>query len=203
MTQLDWKEAIRVDIPEDEEWDPNKFDWSSVGQEPPTQQQPQQQQVKAPAQPIFKWSYDGHNLQIWPVDAVQGRPHHIEVTGLDFYKLAQGRVYRDGEGNLEILVWEDRGTPEMQDEAIESVEAYLKHKLGESASYYAFQSEGGIYQNQQPGKEDWDSMLTAYFGYPVKTKKPLWNPRKPTMLDWVKNNPAYVEPWNPTQSEGI
>lgn len=192
--QLDWKQAVQVEIPEDEEWDPEKYDWSSAGAQP-----------EQPAQPLYKWSYDGHQLTIWPVDAIQGRPHHIEVTGLDFYKLAQGRVYRDNEGNLEILVWEDRGTEQMQDEAIEAVDAYLKKKLGKGAEYYSFQSEGGVYRNQEPGNENWDEMLTAYFGYPVKTNKPSLldkikgqEPSNP-FLDQFRNKPA----WDPTMTEGI
>jgi len=138
---------------------------------------------KQVAQPLYKWSYDGHQLTIWPVNERSGRPHHIEITGLDFYKLAQGRVYRDDEGNLEILVWEDRGDEVMQDEAIEAVENYLKNKLGETASYYSFQSEGGIYQKQDPENPNWDDMLTAYFGYPVKTKKP-------SLVDKMLGKPA-------------
>ena len=188
MSQLNWKLAAQVDIPDencpdcneplsveggqiacpnchqqfgDAMFNPNEHDWANVGQ-----------QAKKPSQPLYKWSYDGHQLTIWPVDEYAGRPHHIEVTGLDFYKLAQGRVYDDAEGNLEILVWEDRGTPEMQDEAIEAVDSYLKNKLGKGAEYYSFQGEGGVYQNQQPGKENWDDILTSYFQTPVKATKP-------------------------------
>jgi len=135
-------------------------------------------------QPLYKWSYDGKQLTIWPVNEKTGRPHHIEITGLDFYKLAQGRVYRDGDGNLEILVWEDRGTEEMQDEAIEAVENYLQHKLGETADYYSFQSEGGVYKNQaDPENPNWDEMLTAYMGYPIQTKKP-------SLVDRLLGKPA-------------
>lgn len=127
-------------------------------------------------QPLYKWSYDGHELTIWPVNEDTGRPHHIEITGLEFYKLAQGRVYKDADGNLEILVWEDRGNEIMQDEAIEAVEAYLQKKLGRGADYYSFQSEGGVYQKQDPNNLNWDEMLTAYMGYPIKTKKPnMWD----------------------------
>lgn len=169
------KEAVRVSIPEGEDYDPEKH-WNEVGTVP-----------QQPAQPIYKWSYDGQQLMIWPVNDTTGRPHHIEMTGLEFYKLAQGRVYQDSEGNLEILVWEDRGTPEMQDEAIEAVDNYLKHKLGKPAEYWSFQGEGGIYQNQQPGNENWDDILTSYFQTPVKTK------RQP-LLDRLRG-----KPYNPLQ----
>lgn len=144
---------------DDFEW--NDYDFGSAGQ-----------QAKKVEQPILKWSYDGKSLTIWPVDEVQGRPHHIEVTGLQFYNLAQGRVYEDkSNGELEILIWEDRGTTQMQDEAIEAVDNYLKKKLGRGATYYGFQSEGGVYQKQDPNNPNMDEIMTAYFGYPVKTKQ--------------------------------
>lgn len=199
---LEWKTAISLDVPDetcpncpgevplsvdngymtcpncgqtqgDAVYDPTGIDWASVGQ--PAQK-------KAPTQPLYKWSYDGHQLLIWPVNEYTGRPHHIEITGLEFYKLAQGRVYRDGDGNLEILVWEDRGTPEMQDEAIEAVENYLKKKLGEEAAYYSFQGEGDVYRKQDPDNPNWDEIMTSYFQHPVKTK------RQP-LLDKLRGKP--------------
>lgn len=186
MTELAWTSAATVDIPDEEcpncqtplqydqgtmrcpecgtegqkVFDPMDYDFSNAGT-----------QVKQVEQPIYKWSFDGEQLTIWPVDTKQGRPHHIEVTGNEFYKLAQGRVYKDKDGNLEILVWEDRGTPEMQDDAINSVDYYLKKKLGKGAAYYSMQSEGGVYQKQDPNNPNMDEILTAYFGYPVKTKQ--------------------------------
>lgn len=173
--QLEWKKAVSVDIPEDEEWDPEKYNWQDITV------------PKKVEQPLYKWSYDGQQLLIWPVNEYTGRPHHIEITGLQFYKLAQGRVYRDKDGNLEILVWEDRGTPEMQDEAIEAVENYLKNKLGEEAAYYSFQTEGDVYGHQDPENPNWDEIMSAYFQTPVKTKKQPW-------LDKLRG-----KPYNPLQ----
>jgi hypothetical protein len=56
-------------------------------------------------QPVWKWSYDGTHLLIWKVDPEYGQPHHIEVTGINFWKYAQGRVYETfDDKEWEILV---------------------------------------------------------------------------------------------------
>ena len=204
--QLEWKKAITMDVPDENCpncGEPLRFDQGYmtcpncqqsfgdfIPDGPSGQSQPSLENISVPQkieQPIYKWSYDGHQLLIWPVNEYTGRPHHIEVTGLEFYRLAQGRVYRDKEGNLEILVWEDRGTPEMQDEAIEAVENYLKKKLGEEAAYYSFQTEGDVYQKQDPNNPNWDEIVSAYFQHPVKTKRQPW-------LDKLRG-----KPYNPLQ----
>lgn len=121
-------------------------------------------------QPRWKWSYDPiKGLNMWGVDPKQGRPHHIEMTGWEFYKLAQGRVYIDGDGFVEILVWSDRGTYTEQDQAVEAVQIWLKEHLGRHADKVAFQSEGGVYQNLDPHNIDYDAMMSAYMGQPVKS----------------------------------
>lgn len=122
-------------------------------------------------QPKWKWSFDGQKLNIWPVEQVHGQPHHIEITGMDFYKLAQGRVYVDPDGHTEILVWEDRGTIQMQDDAINAVDAWLLKKIGKIADEVSFQSEGGYYRTIDPeAGPDMDRLMSTYFGYPVKVK---------------------------------
>lgn len=119
-------------------------------------------------QPKWKFSYDSiSGLNIWPVDPVQGRPHHIEVTGMDFYKLAQGRVYVDPDGFVEILMWKDRGTAQSRNDCIDAVDAWLEHTVGKIADKVTLQSEGG-YTFDQDG--DTDKMMSTYFGYPVKVK---------------------------------
>jgi len=145
-----------------EKFDWGNYDFGSAGT-----------QWTSPKQPRWKWSYsptDG--LHMWTVDPVSGRPHHIEVTGMQFYKLAQGRVYEYSKGNFECLVWEDRGTPELQDEAVQAVDDWLLQEVGKIADKVTFQTEGGVYQTLDPDNPDEDAMMSAYFGYPVKTKKP-------------------------------
>lgn len=120
-------------------------------------------------QPVWKWSYDGKELTIWPVDPVHGQPHHIEITGMDFWKLAQGRVYVDPDGTMEILVWADRASDEMQDDAVIAVDEWLLKNVGKIADEVSFQSEGGYYRTIDPQKgPDLEKLLTTYFGYPVK-----------------------------------
>lgn len=152
--------GLPAPAPGAESFDFSDYDFSNAGQ-----------QVKKVQQPKWKWSYDGKNLLIWPVDEKYGQPHHIEMTGLNFYQLAQGRVYVDPDGTMEITVWEDRGTEEMQDDAIDAVDEWLEQNVGKPAEYYSFHSEGGVYPNLDPTNPDMDKMMTAYFGYPVKVKK--------------------------------
>jgi hypothetical protein len=122
-------------------------------------------------QPVWKWSYDGTHLLIWKVDPEYGQPHHIEVTGINFWKYAQGRVYETfDDKEWEILVWEDRGTEEMQDDAVDAVDRWLFEHTGKTAEYVDFQSEGGYYQTIGDEGPDQEKLLTTYFGYPVKPK---------------------------------
>jgi hypothetical protein len=122
-------------------------------------------------QPWRKWSWDGKDLLIWPVDEEYGQPHHIEMTGKEFYLLAQGRVYVDPNGHIEILVWEDRGTPEMQDDAVNAVDQYIYEHFGKIADDVEWQSEGGYYQTIDPAVgPDEEKLMSTYFGYPVKPK---------------------------------
>lgn len=159
MTEIN-AEAAKITVPDDDKFDWQNYDFSNAGQS-----------AKKVQQPKWKWSFDGKKLMMWPVDEKFGQPHHIEMTGMNFYKLAQGRVYVDDNGTMEILVWEDRGTPQMQDDAIDAVDDWLEQHTGKSADYYSYQSEGGVYQGLDPANPDYDKMMTAYFGYPVKVKQ--------------------------------
>lgn len=154
------KDAAKIQVNDKGAFDWKNYDFSGAGQS-----------VKKVQQPKWKWSFDGTHLQIWPVDEKFGQPHHIEITGLGFYKLAQGRVYVDPNGTMEILVWEDRGTPEMQEAAIDAVDEWLYQQTGQEADYISYQSEGGVYPNLDPDNPDHDAMMSAYFGYPVKVKQ--------------------------------
>lgn len=161
--QKDNRNAIgqtKTSAPQDnQKFDFSNYDFSNAGKI-----------KKKVLQPLWKWSYDGKELMIWPVDEEYGQPHHIEMTGMQFYLLAQGRVYRDNQGDYEILVWEDRGTEEMQEDAVEAVDDWLWAHVGKEATYIDYQSEGGIYQTLDPENPDLNKMMTAYFGYPVKVK---------------------------------
>lgn len=120
-------------------------------------------------QPKWKWSYNGTDLTIWPVDPVHGQPHHIEITGMEFWKLAQGRVYVDPDGTVEITVWADRASDEMQDDAVLAVDEWLLKNVGKIADEVSFLTEGGYYRTIDPNKgPDLEKLLTTYFGYPVK-----------------------------------
>lgn len=147
--------------------DKDKFDWGAYNFNNAGQT------WTGTTQPKWKWSFSPDTgLQIWDADPVTGRPHHIEMTGNKFYLLAQGRVYVDPDGHFEILVWEDRGTEEEQEQAVEAVDAWLLKNTGKYADSVSYQDEGGVYQQQDPNNPDMDAIMTAYMGFPVKTKKP-------------------------------
>ena len=133
-----------------------------------------QVQEKVPNQPKWKWSWEPQGgLLIWEVDPKYGQPHHIEVTGPNFYNLAQGRVYVDPDGTMEILVWEDRGTEEWQDAAVDDVEDWLWRMTGRGPDGVYYQSEGGYYGTIQPGQTpNKNRMIEAYFNVDFK-KLPL------------------------------
>ena len=154
--------------------DPAKGDPDVFGSEPPAVTE----KPKAPTQPTWKWSWDPEGgLVIWPVDEKYGQPHHIEVTGPNFYNLAQGRVYEDGEGGYEILVWEDRASDEWQEEAADEVNEWLLANTGQEASGTYWQSEGGYYQTIQGQKPDLDKMIETYYGIRMD-RLPEWKKNK-------------------------
>jgi len=115
-------------------------------------------------QPKWKWSYDGRELKVWPVDPIYGQPHHIEITGPHFYRFAQGRIYENTNGTYDVTVWEDRGSNNMQDEAITAVDHWLFDHTGNIANDIHFLSEGGVYDEIDKENPDWDSIMQAYFG---------------------------------------
>lgn len=123
------------------------------------------EEPKKATQPRWKWSWDPEGgLLLWSVEPKQGRPHHIEVTGPNFWQLAQGRIYVNPDGTVEILVWEDRGPEDWQDQAVEDVQSWLRGKLGLEGDVY-YQGEGGYYQTINLTKgPDRQRMTEAYFG---------------------------------------
>jgi hypothetical protein len=131
--------------------------------------------VTQPSQPKWKWSWEPtQGLLIWSVDPKYGQPHHIEVTGPNFYGLAQGRVYVDLDGHTEILVWADRGSEEWQDMAVEDVDNWLEANTGAPADDVYFQSEGGFYQKIKPGQTPArDKMIQTYFQVDKKKMSPV------------------------------
>jgi hypothetical protein len=91
----------------------------------------------------WKWSYDGKTdkLRIWPTDTF-GDPSHFQTTGPEYYKYAQGRIYVYGDGprdsiapdeNVEIMVWQDRGTKPWQEAAVEKVNQWLTEHFNHPA----------------------------------------------------------------------
>ena len=134
-------------------------------------------------QPRWKWSYDGSRLLVWPVDPEWGRPHHIEVTGGYFYKLAQGRIYvDDGLGKdygsqfpdyVEILVWEDRGTKEIQQQAIQLVEQWIQKEMGRPADLVSYQNEGIQWMNLERSPTT-QEMKQHYYGIPQQKDPDSW-----------------------------
>lgn len=143
--------------------------------------------TKMPAQPKWKWSWEPTNgLFIWAVDPKYGQPHHIEMTGPNFWQLAQGRVYTNGE-YTEITVWEDRGPENWQDAAVEDVEQWLAEKDIE-VDDVLWLSEGGYYRNMgdKPSKKD---MIATYFGVDwdkidYKKKMSLWQSYDSIIQGW-------------------
>lgn len=126
-------------------------------------------------QPRWKWSHDGKDLLIWPVDPRNGRPHHIEVTGSGFWKLNQGRVYVDKDGSIEILVWADRGWKEGQDVAVEDVEKWLNAKEMKS-DIVTYEHEPMNWMTLRDLGRDptTDEILNYYYQVPQDTgKKPV------------------------------
>jgi hypothetical protein len=132
----------------------------------------------APAQPIWKWSWDPTGgLLIWEVDPIYGQPHHIEVTGPNFYNLAQGRVYETDTGGYEILVWEDRASEEWQDQAVDDVNEWLLANANKEAEDAFWQGEGGYYPTIGTGTPDTDKMIEAYFQVGM-AEMPEWKKNK-------------------------
>lgn len=165
--------------------DPVNGDPDVFGSTPPAMIEEKPKKPAQPSQPKWKWSWDPQGgLLIWEVDDKYGQPHHIEVTGPDFYKLAQGRVYEIYDyqpyaenpkywqiagSEWEILVWEDRASLEWQEAAVEDVQAWLLKNTGKEAVEAYWQGEGGYYQTIQDGTEpDLDKMIEAYFGVGMK-----------------------------------
>jgi hypothetical protein len=103
----------------------------------------------------WKWSFDGDKgkLQIWPTDE-WGDPPHIQVTGPDYYKFAQGRIYVDGDGprdsiapneKVDVMIWQDRGSSDWQKRALATVNQWLKIHFNHQADHVSYRSEYGYW----------------------------------------------------------
>jgi hypothetical protein len=172
------------------EGDPSTFGSDQLGQIQPEKTE------SVSAQPRWKWSWNPQEgLLIWSVDQKYGQPHHIEITGPDFYKQAQGRVYVDPDNFTEILVWADRGPDEWQDEAVNDVEDFLAKNLGKYADTINWQSEGGYYQTLEDADPDRDRMIATYFQIDwkrtPKRKKALLRKQYDEIIR--RHNPAMVQ----------
>jgi hypothetical protein len=155
--------------------------------------QPNNKKKKAPSQPKWKWSWDPTDgLLIWSVDSKYGQPHHIEVTGPQFYQMAQGRIYVDWDGHTEILVWSDRASEEWQDMAVEDVDNWLIAHTGKPADEVYYQSEGGFYQSINPKQTPaQDKMIQTYF----QVNKNSMPPKK--WLDYIRSYNDILNTYDP------
>jgi hypothetical protein len=90
--------------------------------------------------PDYKWSWDGQHLDVWPTKSF-GAEDHFERTGEDFRNLAQGRIYLDDDGFIEIHVWDDRGIPNLREQGIEEVDQWCLTNLGESSDIVTYEKE--------------------------------------------------------------
>lgn len=107
-------------------------------------------------QPRWKWSYNGNTdkLLVWPTDK-WGDPHHIEVTGTNYYHYCQGRIYVYGEGpresigddeEVEIMLWKERGPEAWQAPAIEKVKEWVEENFHQQVDKVIKRSEYAYYQ---------------------------------------------------------
>jgi tRNA nucleotidyltransferase (CCA-adding enzyme) len=89
--------------------------------------------------PDFKWSFDGQHLDVWPTKDIWAQDH-FERTGDNFRNLAQGRIYIDN-GKLEIMVWENRGTEALQDQAVVAVQQWIYAHYGVKGELITYDTE--------------------------------------------------------------
>src|SRR5581483_9424462 len=160
---------------------------------------PESKEPQLSVQPKWKWSFDGDNLLIWECDPATGRPHHIELTGKYFYTYAQGRIYVEKDlgsyfssphdDYIEILVWEDRGTRELQDEAVVEIQMWLKKNLGRDADQVSYQTEGidWLGLGKTPNS---DQLLQHYYGIDPNNEEPTENSSWYTVDDDDENSPT-------------
>lgn len=127
---------------------------------------------KGVTQPKWKWSHDGTNLLIWRVDPVYGQPHHIEVTGPNFFRLAQGRVYVDKDGYTEIMVWADRGTTEHQEIAVDDVAQWLLDHTGRGHDVVTYEHEGFNWMSLGEGQMPTDDQIREHYYYLPPNQSP-------------------------------
>jgi tRNA nucleotidyltransferase (CCA-adding enzyme) len=90
--------------------------------------------------PDYKWSWNGYDLDVWPTKSWSAEDH-FERTGPMFRELAQGRIYIDSDGYLELFVWGNRGTKKMRDKAVEAVEEWMVHNLGRHSDVVTYEGE--------------------------------------------------------------
>lgn len=90
--------------------------------------------------PDYKWSWNGEHLDVWPTKDWEAETH-FQRTGPGFYDLAQGRIYKDSRGKIEIHVWSDRGTEFLREQAVEEVEAWLVRNLGQESDIVTYESD--------------------------------------------------------------
>lgn len=136
--------------------------------------------VEVSQEPWWKWSYDGKKLDIWRVNPKTGRPHHIERTGPRFYLFAQGRVYVDwNKGDMlgsqhkdfiEIVVWEDRGTQQLQDAAVQAVEQFIWTEFDRTADEVSYQDEGIDWT--QLGRDPTESEMDRHY-WQIQDERPF------------------------------
>ena len=136
--------------------------------------------------PDFKWSWDGEKLDVWPTKSWQAQDH-MQRTGPDFWKFAQGRIYEDADGYLELFVWADRGDEKLRDQAVEKVEEWIQEHYGRESDIVTY--EGVPWDGK--GTNDWED-------YSQK-----WSPKSERDVSPGKNplEEQWVNRWNTHDDE--
>lgn len=105
--------------------------------------------------PDYKWSWNGYELDVWPTKDFAAEDH-FERTGPMFREFAQGRIYIDPDGYLDLFVWENRGTEKEREKAVQAVEGWMLTNLGRQSDVVTYEGEwvlGAPKDNFAPGAQ--------------------------------------------------
>lgn len=130
-----WDYLRQLDHPDDQEGDP---DYNANREFNHTTSEAWQKLIAE--LPHYKWSWNGYELDVWPTRDWNAEDH-FERTGILFREFAQGRIYIDPDGYLELFVWENRGTEKEREKAVEAVEEWMLHNLGRMSDIVTYEGE--------------------------------------------------------------
>jgi hypothetical protein len=112
----------------------------------------------------FRYSFDGGELHVWPVDRKTKTPSHFMQFGTEGYKEhSQGRIYVSTDGKIHVLVWS-----ELHPEVGWELNEWCRKNLGGDIDNFEYIAPIGVSRLDQKNVPSPSALMTQLRGEPIE-----------------------------------